>query len=287
MDWDDLQVLLALSRAGSRAGAARLLRVDVSTIARRMAALEAALDRPLTERDGAGRMVLTEAGRRVAAQAEQMEDHARQIAQVDRPARAWVRVTSVPLVVNHLLLPGVPDFARSHPGIGVELIAEARDLSLAHHDADIALRLARPREGGQAVLARQIGHLHYAAYAARDVVGPLPRIGYDRSMQFLSHAAAIAELAQGSAAAPLAVNDAETLFQAVLSGQGVSLFPREIAGTHPGLRELPVPLDLPVREVWLLIRRDLAQVARVRAVADWLAERLRPGSAPPPDGHAE
>lgn len=287
MNWNDLQVLLAVSRAGSRAGAARLMQVDVSTIARRMAALEAALDRTLTERDGTGRMVLTEAGRSVAAQAEQMEDHARRIAQVDAPLRAWVRVTAVPLVVNHLLLPAVPGFHGLHPGIGVELNAEARDLSLAHHDADIALRLARPREGGQAVLARQIGHLHYAAYVAQGASGALPWIGYDRSMQFLSHAAAIAELAQGAAPAPLAVNDAETLFQAVLAGQGMSLFPREIAGAHPGVREVAVSVELPVREVWLLIRRDLAQVARVRAVADWLAAQFTRETGGPPDGPAK
>ena len=260
MNWDDLTYLLAV----------RLRGVDKTTVSRRLAALEQALGQTLVERDGDRRLVLTQAGHRVAHQAEQMEDAARHIAAPDpERTRGWVRVTAVPLVVNHMLLPAVPRLTEGTPGVAVELIAEARDLSLTHHDADVALRLARPQHGGEAVLARRLGQFDYGAYAAVGASGDLPWIGYDRRMQYLSHAAALSDLAQGQSAA-LAVNDAETLYQAVLMGQGRSVFPRRIAGRDARLREVPVPGDLPSREVWLMVRRDVRRLDRVAAVIDWL-----------------
>lgn len=292
MQWDDLKVILALVRGGSRARAAQLLGVDKTTISRRLEALERDLGTALVERQASGRFVPTAQGRQIAVLAERMEDQARAIRAAcdNRPAQieGWVRVTAVPLVVNHLLLPALPAFQRRHPGIGLELLSEARDLSLGQGDADIALRLARPRDGGQAVLTRQIGQLRYAAYAAAGTSGPLPWIGYDRSMHYLTHAAAIAQVAQasGQSLSSVAVNDAETLFQAVQAGLGQSLFPREIADRHPGLRQVPCDVPLPAREVWLMVRRDLRALQRVDAVVRWLEAGFKTRSDPRPDAPA-
>ncbi|MCG5244328.1 LysR family transcriptional regulator, partial [Azospirillum doebereinerae] len=50
MNWDDLRVFLALARSGSLSATARDLGVDHSTVARRVAALEAALGVRLFDR---------------------------------------------------------------------------------------------------------------------------------------------------------------------------------------------------------------------------------------------
>lgn len=153
MNWDDLTILLAVRRGGSVKQAARLRGVDKTTISRRLAALERDLDLTLIERDAKGNTGLTDAGLRIAREAEAMEDAYRRIRDIAGHApkvhRGWVRLTAVPLVVNHILLPQVPRLATAASGLGVELIAEARDLSLGHGDADIALWLARPAEGGR------------------------------------------------------------------------------------------------------------------------------------------
>ena len=46
-DWNDLRFFLAAHRAGSLAAAARELRVDYTTVGRRIAALESALSTQL------------------------------------------------------------------------------------------------------------------------------------------------------------------------------------------------------------------------------------------------
>jgi hypothetical protein len=50
LDWDDLRYLLALGEAGSLAAAAKALKVDHSTMSRRLAALEASLGTKLVSR---------------------------------------------------------------------------------------------------------------------------------------------------------------------------------------------------------------------------------------------
>jgi len=58
-------------------------------------------------------------------------------------------------------------------------------------------------------------------------------------------------------------------------GYGVALLPRYLAADDPGLVRVSLGGRLPERDVWLLIRRDLAKVPRVRAVADYLVEVFR------------
>ena len=69
VDWDNLRFFLELARAGKLTIAARRLAVDHTTVARRVQALEKALDRQLFIRAKAGYR-LSEAGRELLAQAE-------------------------------------------------------------------------------------------------------------------------------------------------------------------------------------------------------------------------
>lgn len=283
MDWNDLSFLLAVQRGGSLRQAARLKQVDKTTITRRIAALEASLDAVLIERDGQGALVLTPMGQEVVRHADTIEEHTRLIGDVTGKSvasgRSWVRLTAVPLIANRLLLPNLSRLLTDAPDVGIELIAEPRDLSLVYRDADIGLRLARPREGGQAVLARRLGVLEYGAYVARSASDASSWIGFDRTMQYLPHAAAIAAIAvqPGQSRAPVAVNDGETLYQAVLAGMGISLLPKLIAAPDPGLREVTVDAALPSREIWCLIRRDIRDTQRVAAVTNWLASIVGSG----------
>ena len=50
MNWDDLRFLVAIGREGTLAAAARRLKVDQTTVARRLRALEDTLGTPLFER---------------------------------------------------------------------------------------------------------------------------------------------------------------------------------------------------------------------------------------------
>ncbi|MEL7258951.1 MAG: LysR family transcriptional regulator [Pseudomonadota bacterium] len=277
MTWDDLKYILALMRGGSLGKAARQLNVDKTTVSRRVAALEDALGVSLVERGGHGQMRLTQAGRKVAGQAEAMEDVERRIradlgAQPDGLA-GRVRISTVPILAHHVLLTQLGALKDLAPGLKIELLAEARDTDILEGEADIAMRLARPRTGGQGVLTRKIGVLSYGCYAASMAGGDLPWIGFEPNMQHLEIAQAIETLASapGSRRAGLSVNDAEGLLRAVQAGLGMSLLPRIIADAMPGLRCLDVDATrIPKREIWVLTRRDHAGLDRIKVVHSWL-----------------
>src|SRR5947209_16278096 len=74
-DWSDLRYFLELSRSGTLAAAARKLRVDYTTVGRRLAALEEDLGAKLFERTPEG-LILTKAGESIRAAAEEMEEAA-------------------------------------------------------------------------------------------------------------------------------------------------------------------------------------------------------------------
>lgn len=278
MNWDDMRFLLAVAQTGSLKGAARSLAVDKTTVSRRLRAMEAALGQQVVEVSGQG-LTLTDFGRRLYRPAEVMRD---EMQAVDALAGAdtggalgTVRLTAVPLVINHLLVPALSDLRTTAPALRLELIAEARDLSLLRGEADIALRLARPTEGGQGVLARKLGDLDYAAYGARGAAPELPWIGYEPRMHYLPQAAAIARAAEAEGAAHISVNDAETLFRLVCSGHGKTLLPRIVGEAESRLVELPYRHGPPPRrELWLMLRRELRELERIGLVVQWIERTL-------------
>ena len=96
-DWNDLKIFLAAARARSMLGAAGELGINQSTVTRRVAALEKALEIRLFHRNRDG-CHLTEAGQslfvqaeRVAAEAETFE---RLVAQRKRELSRVIRVTT-------------------------------------------------------------------------------------------------------------------------------------------------------------------------------------------------
>jgi DNA-binding transcriptional LysR family regulator len=281
-NWNDLRYLLAIRRGSTITAAARLLSVDDTTVSRRLAALELASGSTLFSRQPDGRLRLTASGEAIAQCAEIME---RQVDLANESLGAGhgqyagsVKLTSVPIIANRLLVPAIGKLLDRHPALQVELIPESRDLSLSRREADLAIRLARPSTGGANVKARRIGTLQYSAYAARShsakAAARLPWVTYDDSLAHLPQAKWIAKAASGNIddIYRLRVHDAETAMESVLAGLGRTLLPTVIAEREPRLRRLATEArsPLPLREIWLLGHADQTDLGRIVAVVSWL-----------------
>jgi DNA-binding transcriptional LysR family regulator len=283
--WDDLRFILAAARFQTIAEAGRRLSVDEATVGRRIARLERHLGARLFERVQ-GHLVLTDTGRSVVERAERVENEVAAVMEetsgVDHLAVGHVRVTSVPIVVNHILVPALRPFLVNHPGLQLDLIAEVRNLSLMKRETDIAVRLARPNREMRA-LAHRIGYLDYAVYAANSPGAGCWWVTYDDMMADLPQAKFIAERikADGSDAPVVRVNDAETLIRVVQTGLGKSVLPTAVGDGLPGLIRAEGLLPTLQREVWGLLHPELSGLRRVHAVADWISATiaaLRTGS---------
>ncbi len=285
LNWSDLRFVLAVARTQSFAEAGRRLGVNESTVARRISQAESRLGARLFERN-LGVSHPTKAGAVVVSGAERIELEVQAVESAvsgaDRLAAGSVRVTSVPIIVNRVLVPALPQLLRKHPQLQIELIAEPRDLSLTKRDADIALRLARPRKEFRAI-ARCIGRLDYAVYGLSGrSMEPLPWITYEDSMADLPQGRWIQErvIRDGETPIQVMVNDAEAILQAVNAGLGKSLLPIAIGDREPGLvRHSDGPVLLS-RELWLMVHPELRDLTRIRVVMDWLVsvvDRLQSG----------
>lgn len=271
MNWDDLRFVLAVARGASLAAAARQLRVNETTVSRRLVSLERATGTKLFQR-AHGRLVATEYGEFAAAHAEcieaEMAAFESEMTGADKAPQGRVRVTSVPLVINRLLIPRLGALTGLHPKLTLELISEPRNLSLSKRDADIAVRLARPQAGS--ALCWRIGELAYSVYGPAGAnARSLPWLTYADDYAHLPQARWIAANKAGVEDVPVLVNDAESLLQAVAAGLGRSVLPDFLIGSDVRVKRLS-PAPVLRREAWLLVHPDIRQLPRIAVVIDWL-----------------
>jgi DNA-binding transcriptional LysR family regulator len=280
LDWHDLRYVLAVARERALAPAAHSLRVNETTISRRIARAELTLGSRLFHRVR-GRMLPTEIGQIVIQHAERIEAEVEILGELatgmDSRAAGSVRLTSNPLLVNRLLVPAIAELQASHPMLRLELVAEPRNLSLTKREADLALRLARP-DKEQKVIARRIADLPFAVY------GPAGRrrrggrwIALDDAMGHLPTAAWIKRaMLQEDAGPPLlTANDADTILHSVGNGLGRSLLPCAIADQDPAVVRLSGKAPVLTRELWLLVHPDIRHLARISAVITWLEQTVK------------
>jgi DNA-binding transcriptional LysR family regulator len=281
-NWNDLRYLLAVGRGQKLAAAAKSLGVDDTTVARRLAALQTTMRAPLYQRLSDGKLQLTEAGERAALIAEtverEMDELEADLSGSANPVSGVVRLTSVPIIINRILVPDVGGLLERHPGLRLELIADAKDLSLTRREADLALRLARPKSGGTRIKARRVGQLHYKCYAPADCsrreAAKMPWITYDETMLHLPQARWISAEAgrKGGRVANVRVNDSEAALEAVIAGLGRSLLPCHVADRDDRLRRVDARSPEPAlsRELWLLVHAELRNLKRIEAVTEWI-----------------
>src|SRR5262249_45897443 len=140
---------------------------DPTTVSRRLAALEAALGARLLLRTPEG-LQTTPAGAKLVPHAERMEAEAlaseRALLGTDTRLEGWLRVTAADGFIQYLLLPRLDEFRSEHPHVFVDLRADNRVLDLSRREADIAVRLVRPRE--PALVARRLGEMRSSLFAS-------------------------------------------------------------------------------------------------------------------------
>ena len=138
MRWDDLKFFLAVARTGQLTTAAKGLKVDNATVARRIRALETALDARLFERNPKG-YSLTEVGQRLLPSAEAMETTTLQAqAQLqgrDDSLEGVVRLGAPDGFGSFFLAPRIHKLAHRHPKLELQLVALPRVFSLAKREA--------------------------------------------------------------------------------------------------------------------------------------------------------
>lgn len=281
MEWSDLRIFLAIAREGTLGAAARRIGQTQPTMGRRLRALEESVGHTLFQRTSDG-FVLTDEGAAVLRHAERMEEESlaleRALAGHGGRLEGSLRVSSSDWFGVHMLAPIFHDFARRHPGVTVELLTDARLLSLARREADLVFRI-RPFDEPE-VVQRKLTHVTYARYG---VVGsPVPKAGDGAGCALVTMDAAFGGMPDvgwlrrmlPNARVAFRSNNRDAQARMTALGAGLAVLPRPIGDALGELQVIDLGEPPPGRDVWIGYHRDLRRLARLRALLDLTIERF-------------
>ena len=273
MEWSDIKIFLAVARAGSLGGAARLTGQSQPTMGRRLRVLEREAGQALFQR-GAQGFVLTDEGAAVLAHAERMEEEAlgfeRRLAGQHGEMEGMLRVSSSDWFGVHILTPIFAGFAARHPKVTIELITDSRLFSLARREADLVFRIRRFEEAG--VLQRKAVHIDYRVYRAVGTThgqahDEVPLITLDTAYQDFPDVAWLrkklpkARIAFGS-------NSREAQARMCAAGIGLAVLPAPLGDAMPALEAVDLGDAPPGRDVWVGFHQDMRRLGRLRSLVD-------------------
>ncbi len=283
-EWGDARVFLAIHRTGSLSGAGRQLRINQSTVGRRLAALEEAIGARLFDHTPDGYLI-TSPGERFLAHAERMEneadDVAREIAGEESRLTGVVRVTAADAFGLSVLTPILARFHDKYPEIEISLITNSRILSLSKRESDIGIRSPRPKE--PSLVTRRIVEMGFGLYASRAYLEArgTPRAGSDyEGHDFIGFDEDWGPdtnwLVQHIRRGRTVIRLNRTLGQLELArmGVGLAVVPCYLADTDPDLVRLLGPADVVSMDLWMVLHKDMQHTARVRACADFIVAEL-------------
>ena len=284
MNWDDLRFILALSKAGSLASAAKTLGVDHTTVGRRVESAEADLGVKLFLRTPKGYVPTPDAERLLSP----MKAVEAAVLTVERGAQAnrdllegTLRVTSPETFGISYLAPRLAAFGHQHPGLTIELLPGGEVLDLGRREAEIAVRFFRSRH--ENLVVRRVAEVSYGLYASAEY---LTRRPVKSSSDLSNHPILtstpgpnVVETAWlkrlNSGARPRFISTISlALAAAARASAGIAVLPRYLGDIDPTLRRVPMP-DPPTEGVWLTVHRDLRNAPRVRALLDFLVSALK------------
>lgn len=272
----DLPLVLALARERTLAGAAERLDVDLTTVYRRLNALEHRLRVRLFDRSARGYQ-LTAAGERAAGAAERVESELlsldREITGRDQQLSGILRITASE-TLSHAVLPRLfVAFHEAHPRIQLVLTIDNRMLDLSRREADIALRVQRPVD--PSLFGRRLTGIAWAFYGPAGHTPQLRREG--KSFAFARHnVIGWDEPARIVAGEWIAAhvpaerityrsNSLVNQLMAVRAGIGIALLPCYLADRDSEVRRISAVLADLASELWIVTHQDLRHTARVRA----------------------
>lgn len=298
MNWNDVHYFVCLVNEQTLTAAAEKLNVQHTTVARRIAALERALNLRLFDRMGK-RYTLTQEGQLLYAQASDIASNIhtlQRMASSQNVLQGTVTLSAPPVLANEMLSPYLSNFHRQYPDICLAIQGEVRRSNLSQREADLALRLHRPREND--LVVRRLGNIdyHFYAHAAywrrQSDTRDWQWVAFQANTRLYQWFQHTQQQCQGRIV--FSSNEFYLVKQAIEQRLGIGILPAFLARDNADLIAVN-PLTAQARTIdtssgtntpsddtttddaasrqfalYLVMHADLRQAPRVRAVVDWL-----------------
>jgi len=183
MDWDKLKIFHTVAEASSFTKAATVLNLSQSAISRQIQSLEYELKIKLFERHARG-LVLTDNGKYLFQTAHEviakLKDVEATFSDEKDKLKGKLTITTVVSFGTTWLTPRIKEFMDLHPEIEVELIFDDRELDLSTREADVAIRMRRPKQLN--LIQKKFVDFNYHIYASNEY---LEKNGYPKILKDL------------------------------------------------------------------------------------------------------
>jgi DNA-binding transcriptional LysR family regulator len=280
--WDDLRIFLEVARQGSVHSAAKRLKLDHSTVCRRIDRLETHLSLKLLDRTRRGVVIRSEA-KSLLKHIREMENHASYFEDVmmhdAAEARQTVRVATMEGIASCYLARRLPALSQFSSKVSIELVSIPQTVDLSRKEADIFISFYNPNNRG--LKSALFGKFSLHLYCSPDY---LRKHGTPNSLDDLqrhTYVGYIDDLLVIHAVRWLdeVVLNPRTSFQsnsilaqrnAAADGLGIVLLPTFVAAGVPGLQRV-MPDQVSVRrEIWVSVRTEQSHLARIKAVIQFM-----------------
>ena len=286
LDWSLVRGFLAVADTGSLSGAARLLGISQPTLGRQVKTVEAQLGVELFHRRPKG-FELTETGAALIEHARAMQEAAHRIALTASGRSAslsgTVRITASLAMSMYHLPDVVADIRKAEPDIQIDLVPSDSTSNLLFREADIAVRMYRPRQLD--LVTRHLGDIELGIFGSRVYFERRGRpetledllshdfVGYDTKPEILDGFRTAGIKFSRQWFATRCDNDA-VYWELVRAGCGLGFVHAGVGRGWPGMEEVKLDLLLPRLPVWLTAHKAMRHTPRLRRVWEMLADGL-------------
>jgi len=286
-NWNDLIFFLELARRGRLMPAARSLKVDYTTVSRRISELEKDLSVTLFNRSQDG-FVLTDEGHRlfeIAEQIETLNDTVRNtIMTGPKSPSGRVRLASMEGIAAYYLSEKLTEFNAANPEILVELVAERHLINLSRREADVSISFVPPM--GTRLSIHEMGNFKLCLFASKAY---LKRKGTPESIEDLKNHDFV-DYVTDLVAIPevhwlLDIVEPESVVfrsssmaaqqNAAAAGRGIVLLPLFSAKTDPRLIPVLPEVAWTERGLFLAVHEDIEYLSRVRTLTKFLRQQFK------------
>ena len=290
MDWDKLRIFHAVAEAGSFTHAGEKLNLSQSAVSRQISSLEASLDTPLFHRHARG-LILTEQGetlhRTVHDVYHMLAMAESQLTERQERPSGPLKITTTVAFGSTWLTPHMKEFIELFPEIDVSLALSDEELDLARREADVALRMAPPRQPD--LIQRPLLEVRTHIYASKSYIDEngapetpedldrhrLIIYGHDApppvtSVNWLLDAGGKSERRRRPA---FTVNNLYGMYRAVRSGLGLASLPDYMVPPNVDLVRVLPEISGPQIQCYFVYPEELRHSKRIEVFRDFLLEK--------------
>lgn len=286
-NWDDLKFFLEVSKTLNLTKASGALKVDQTTVYRRILRFERKTGKKLLKKTSQGYTLSSWAEGLINKSSKinyEMEKIERYLTENNSDIFGSVNITTTNVIANVVLTPLLKRFYKLYPNLEIEITVCEEFFDMYKREADIAIRSSDTVEPH--VYAQKIGKGSWALYATKEYLKGKPGINsskFYKDNYFIVGSERIAntkstvwlESKVKNENIILRANSMPFIYSAVKSGIGIGMLPSVYKSFDNSLIELTEPDSKFGSTIWIIAHKELIKNEKIEICMNFFQKELK------------